>query len=203
MSAKILSCLLPLGLIGCSSCFVARTLVETPRGPRPIETIAVGDIVWSFSLERGERVARRVRAILRNKAREVRTIRAGGRVVAGVTSEHPFYDWANGAYRAVRDLVVGDVLASLEGESLRPCSIESVTSVETTEPSFDVYNLTIDGPEANYFAEGILVHNKEGPDPSCPSELVTVTAHANDADASIAGAHYHGCVLREKGKRPS
>ena len=26
----------------------------------------------------------------------------------------------------------------------------------------EVFNLTIDGPEHNYFAEGVLVHNKDG-----------------------------------------
>lgn len=34
----------------CLSCFVAGTLVSTPDGPRPIESLRVGDLVWSYAL---------------------------------------------------------------------------------------------------------------------------------------------------------
>jgi hypothetical protein len=166
------------------SCFVAGTRIETPEGLVPIEALKVGDVVFSFSLVRGVRVRRRIRAVLRSRAREVRRIVAGGKVIAGVTTEHPFFDPIRCEYRPVRALVVGDALATLDETNLRACPIESITATEASAPDIDVFNLTIDGPEANYFAEGILVHNKEPGVPLCPADMVTISPHAEgDADA--------------------
>jgi hypothetical protein len=186
MKPKLLGLLVPMVLPGCGNpfCFTAKTLVDTPRGPMPIENLSVGDSVWSFSLESRRRVARPVKATLRRRASEVRRIRAGGRVVAGVTVEHPFYDLGRAEYRPVRDLVVGDLLAAFDETGLRACPIESVAAREVAEPRIEVFNLTIDGPEANYFAEGFLVHNKSPAEPLCPDGTVIISVHAAP-DASM------------------
>jgi Hint domain len=187
MKSFLLPWLAPLTLLACGgdSCFVAGTMVETPGGPTPIDALQVGDLVWSFSLERGETVARRVRAIIRSVASEVRTIRAGARVVAGVTPEHPFYDPARGEYRPVRDLRTGDALASLGAFGLAQCAIESVTATEIPTRAIEVWNLTIDGPEANYFVEGILVHNKEPAEVACPFGTVTIAPPTAPGDFDV------------------
>jgi hypothetical protein len=169
-----------------NSCFVAGTRIETPDGPTPIEALKVGDVVFSFSLEQGLRIRRRIRAVLRSRAREVRKIVAGGQVIAGVTTEHPFFDPVRREYRPAGALKAGDVLATFDEMNLRACPIESITATEVTAPDIDVFNLTIDGPEANYFAEGILVHNKEPVEPACPADTVTISPHAADGDASAA-----------------
>jgi hypothetical protein len=168
----------------CNSCFVAGTRIETPDGAAPIEALKVGDVVFSFSLEQGFRIRRRIRAVLRSRAREVRKIVGGGKVIAGVTTEHPFFDPIRREYRPVRSLRVGDALASFDETDLRTCPIESITATELAAPDIDVFNLTIDGPEANYFAEGILVHNKEPATPSCPADTVTISPHAAGSDAA-------------------
>ena len=178
--SKLTSCLVPLSVLYCgdTSCFVAGTLIDTSSGPVAIEDLKVGDLVFSYSLERRELVVRRVGTILWSTAREVRMITAGKRSFSGVTPEHPFYDVARGTYRPVRELVAGDVLATLSGEGLHPNIIEKVSAKEMAIPSIRVFNLTIDGPEANYFAEGILVHNKSPPPrppvPPCPANAVEV-----------------------------
>jgi hypothetical protein len=175
-------------LPGCSDCFVARTSIDTPRGRVPIEELEVGDVVWSFSIESRRRVARSVRCTLRRRARQVRSIRAGEAFVRGVTTEHPFYDPARGVFRPVRDLVSGDLLAAFDPMGLRACPIESVTAFEVPEPRIEVFNLTIDGPEANYFAEGFLVHNKSPSVRACPDGTVTIAPHAApDASAEPVG----------------
>ena len=185
MKPTSLGLLVPVALASCvveTSCFVAGTLIATPRGPIPIEALVVGDSVWSFSLERGEKIARRVRAVLRSMANEVRVIAAGGNVIAGVTPEHPFYDIERREYRAVRDLIAGDALATLTDNGISPRTIASVTAKELADRSIPVFNLTIDGPEANYFAAGILVHNKEPPiDYDCAPESLEITEHRSDA----------------------
>jgi hypothetical protein len=172
-------CLLAsLGLAACSeSCFVTGTLIATPAGPIPIDALVIGNLVWSFSLERREKVARRVRAVLQSGAQEVRVIVAGGHRIAGVTREHPFYDFARHEYRPVRDLLAGDVVATMVDNGIAPCTIDRVAAKEATEPSIRVFNLTIDGPEANYFAAGILVHNKTYPILECSPQGVAITAH--------------------------
>jgi hypothetical protein len=96
-------------------------------------------------------------------AREVRTIVAGKRVIAGVTPEHPFYDARRGTYRPVRELVPGDIVVALSSEGVHASVIERICAKEIVIPAIRVFNLTIDGLEANYFAEGILVHNKSPP----------------------------------------
>jgi hypothetical protein len=163
-------------------------LVETPAGPVPIEAIGVGDMVWSFSVERGESVARRVRAVIRSMAREVRTIRAGARLIGGVTTEHPFYDPMRREYRPVRELQVGDALATLGAMGLVTCAVESVSATELPTRAIEVFNLSIDGAEANYFVEGILVHNKEPVEPACPFDTVTIAEHMDEADAAAQAA---------------
>jgi hypothetical protein len=180
-------------LPACSSdsCFVSGTMIETPDGPKPIESLEIGNIVWSFSLETGQKVARRVKATLRSWAREVRAIRAGGRLIGGVTTEHPFFDPVRTEYRPVRELEAGDVLAIADERGLRRCAIESIAATEVAGPQIEVFNLTIDGPESNYFAEGILVHNKEPVEPLCPADTVTISPHA-DLDASAPGAETQG-----------
>jgi hypothetical protein len=193
MKLTSLGLLVPLALASCvetsTSCFVAGTLIATPQGPIPIEALVIGDSVWSFSLERGEKIARRVRAVLRSMANEVRVIAAGGNVIAGVTPEHPFYDIERREYRAVRDLIAGDALAVLTYDGISRRTIASVTAKEIAEPSIPVFNLTIDGPEANYFAAGILVHNKQFPVDDCVRETVEITEHEGDAGHSERGKY--------------
>jgi hypothetical protein len=179
--SMLASCLIPLSVLCCgddNTCFAAGTLIDTPSGPVAIEDLMVGDLVFSYSLERRELVVRRVGAILRSTAREVRMITAGKRIIAGVTPEHPFYDVARGSYRPVRELVAGDVVATLSSKGLYPNIIEKVSAKEMAVPAIRVFNLTIDGLEANYFAEGILVHNKSPPSlppvQPCPAKAVEV-----------------------------
>jgi hypothetical protein len=189
---------------------VAGTLIDTPSGPVAIEDLLVGDVVFSYSLERRKLVARRISAILRSTARETRMISAGKRIIAGVTPEHPFYDVARGTYRAVREFVAGDVVATLSSEGLNQNIIEKVSAKEMASPSIRVFNLTIAGVEANYFAEGILVHNKSPelrPQPPCPADAVEVSPYWIEGEVQRPGdfavewkAHRQDPALAERAR---
>jgi len=146
-----------------NSCFVRGTRIVTPRGLRRIEEIAVGDEVYSLDLETQRPVARCVARVLCARAAEIFHIAAGELTIAGVTSEHPFYDAARAAWTPAGEVSEGTRLVAWLGAS-------DVRELEVTAhrraPAaglVDVYNLTIDGPEHNYFAEGLLVHNKDVP----------------------------------------
>ena len=71
-----------------------------------------------------------------------------------VTLEHPFF--INGKLIKASELKVGDELTTVDGKVAR---ITKITDVKLDEPVL-VYNININYPN-NYFADGILVHNKD------------------------------------------
>lgn len=139
---------------GFNSCFVAGTRVDTPTGPRPIEALAVGDVVWAFDVTSLRRVERRVTARHRNTVTATRRITVGERVIAGVSAEHPF--WSDGAWVPAKDLVSGSPVHLWNGVEASERRIDAI--VDEAGP-IEVFNITVDGEET-YFAEGVLVHNK-------------------------------------------
>jgi hypothetical protein len=164
-----------LGPVACiiDSCFVAGTQVATPAGPRAIESLAVGDEVLSFSLETREIVTRRVRAILRDKSSEVRRIATEKSAFIGVTRAHPIYVASRGDYVKAENIAAGDALLALSGTSVHEAVITGIEASEHEAADIEVFNLSIEGPEHNYFADGFLVHNKEPPGtPLCASAQI-------------------------------
>lgn len=69
-----------------------------------------------------------------------------------VTSEHPFY--VEGSWIKAGDLNEGDVLTLFNGKKARILEITQVIE------NITVFNINVEGFH-NYYAEGILVHNKE------------------------------------------
>lgn len=129
-----------------SRCIAVGTLVETPRGSVPIESIRPGDRVVSFDLDSKQRLESTVLHAVRSRAYS--TIRFGNSL--RTTAEHPI--WANGVWKRADEVKTGDTVESNSGP-LKFASIKHLNG------AIDVIDLDVDAPH-NYFAGGILVHNK-------------------------------------------
>jgi hypothetical protein len=134
------------------NCFVAGTPIATPSGEKRIEDIQIGDTVVTFDHDTDSEVLAAVSNTIVSDAEELFRIDVGD-VSLQVTGEHPF--WVEGLqdYVPVRDLSVGDVVKLLGGDS------GTVRDIQQFQSSQPVYNITVDG-QHNYFAAGVLVHNK-------------------------------------------
>ncbi|PWG77934.1 Hint domain-containing protein, partial [Pararcticibacter amylolyticus] len=134
-------------------CFVAGTHIFTKEGLKPIERIAVGDSVYSFSFTKKSVCLNKVTKSFKRSSNEIYEVVTGSQTVL-VTAEHPFYVIGRGWIR-VKNLRNGDILKRLDNIEER---IVNVVKKEKTE---SVFNIEVEG-EHNYFVTDskILVHNK-------------------------------------------
>lgn len=135
----------------CAS-FPAGTMVAAEHGPVPIESIEVGDRVWSADLDTGEPRLNEVSELLRRQADGLIRIDTD-RETFRVTAEHPVYVAGLGWAPASR-LQPGDRLVTRTGQALE------VTAVAGEGGESAVFNFEV-GRDHNYFASGdqVLVHN--------------------------------------------
>lgn len=148
-------------------CFAAGTMVATPAGDRAIETLKVGDVVWTKP-EHGSKPF--AAAILKTYQRNDQPIykltlestRPDGEVkqeALFVTPSHPFYVPAQRDFVPMIELKIGELLRSLddgagEGTSSR------VVSVELYKPVGETFNLTVDIGHTFYVGDlKTWVHN--------------------------------------------
>lgn len=126
------------------TCVAAGTLIATPRGNVPVETLRLGDEVVAYDVHARVRTTTRIRSI--EVAHAERLSRIGH---LRLTPNHPVF--ADGRWVAAGDVHDGASFISLTG----------VVS-ERAEPVIGpatVYDLSVDAPHT-YFADDILVHNK-------------------------------------------
>ena len=142
-----------------SDCFAGETLIDTPGGEVEIAALEVGSVVWSYDLEQGVRVPARVLRTFGANDAPLRRLSLGNGHELFVTDEHPFY--VGGEWVRAADLVAGtELLASLDGE------MSAIPLVQHMAPERrgTVYNIEVEGHH-NFFAGGVLVHNKSPPFP--------------------------------------
>lgn len=143
-----------------ATCFVAGTPVRLADGrSRPIEKVRVGDMVLADDTRTGLLVpAEVVRTFVHSPEMTKETLVIDGTL--RTTPNHPFF--ANGRWVRADALRVGDVLVSLapDGGTRKT----QVSSIEKAPGGMTTYNLEVAGVH-DYFAGGVLVHNKP---PMCP-----------------------------------
>ena len=173
MSHRRLAALLllatPLGCEGdySTSCFGAGTRIATPDGEVAIENLQVGHQVLAYDESSRAVVTSTVTAVFRHEASPLGHLMLADGHTLRVTAEHPIYCSRTRSYRPAGELSAGEALLRLapclsEEGAPRSMQLEPTTLRRPLAPlpeAQTVYNISVAIYE-NYFADGLLVHNK-------------------------------------------
>jgi len=135
-------------------CFPAGTLIRTPQGPVPIETLSLGNLLLAVDAKR-----RTVRTeadelfLTRSRVLRIETDRG----VLRTTTEHPLKK-VEGPFATAGELKPGDGILSWVNNALLPAKVLSTSLEEQEQP---VYNLRTAWPHT-FIAGDFVVHNKGG-----------------------------------------
>lgn len=134
-------------------CFVAGTEILLTNGhTKNIEEVKVGEEVLTYNEETGKTEAGLVGDLKQHEVDSVIRLTLDNENIIITTSEHPFF--TQRGWVKAGELEVLDVCRKVNGgESI-------ISSVESLEESHTVYNLLSVSENHNFFANGILVHNK-------------------------------------------
>lgn len=146
-------------MLSCGDCFAAGTRVWTPRGAVAIEQLSPGTEVYSWDLEVQALVSVTVDSLKIKPADEVLEVTFADGLTLRVTTTHPFYEAKTRQYQKIGELKVGDEVLFFDLAD-RKKKILKIVRVNKIQGSFATYNLTVSGKNKNFFAEGVLVHNK-------------------------------------------
>ncbi len=136
-----------------NGCFVAGTLVLTETGYKAIETVAVGERVYSRNIETGATELKTVYSTFSGLKAKFYKLHVAGEVIEA-TEEHPF--WVSGyGWMTAKELKAGMQLVRKTGILEE---IELITSYETN--GTPIYNLAV-ADNHNYFVtlSNLLTHN--------------------------------------------
>jgi len=133
--------------------FVAGTLVDTPEGQRPIESLQVGDEVITRDEQNPYDPPKVgiITGIMRGWTTAVLWLTLANGQMMGVTPGHGLWTYERGWVPAAK-LCLGD---TLQGPENQPIRIIEIALDWTYRP---VYNLEVEGT-FTYFVEGVWVHN--------------------------------------------
>ena len=153
-TAEIGTAVITMGSGSGKLCFAAGTVILINEGRKAIEDIVVGDYVWAWDEETGEKSLRRVTETYVNQTSELVHVFVGGEEIV-TTPTHPFYSPVKGWTEAAQ-LRAGDILVLVNGEYV---VVEKVQH-EILESPINVYNFQVAGDHTYYVSDiGVLVHN--------------------------------------------
>lgn len=134
---------------GGGGCFLGHTLISTPEGERPIDTLTVGDTVIAFD-DKKQLHSAKVLAVHVHENEVVNRYQIWGGKVLDATPNHWVLNQFN-AFVEIGTLGPDDCLLDRNGH-LRPIVHTESLGLDT------VYNLTVEGFHT-FIASGICVHN--------------------------------------------
>lgn len=135
-------------------CFVAGTKINLANGTvKNIEDVKVGDKVVTFNEETRMNEPGIVGRLKEHSVGSVIRLTLDNEIVIKTTEEHPFYVVGKGWVKA-QDLQPLDTCLKIDGKEA------IISTVEVLEETNTVYNLLNVSDNHNFYANGILVHNK-------------------------------------------
>jgi hypothetical protein len=135
-------------------CFVPGTLIATPDGPKPIETLQPGDLVTSTNPDTGHTTSQPVTQTYTRQSDTLIRLTIDGHDTL-VTPEHPYWVINTGWVHA-KNLKPGDQLLTPTGTTV---PIQA-TAVETLDTPTTVHNLQIHHYHTYHAGHTpVLVHN--------------------------------------------
>jgi intein/homing endonuclease len=137
-----------------TACFTAGTEITLSNGDvKNIEDVIVGEGVLTYNEMSGKQEVGVVGKLKQHEVYSVIKLIFDNEVVITTTSEHPFFVDSKGWVTA-GNLELHDVCKKVNGDT------SILTSIEVLEKSHLVYNLLSVSENHNFYANGILVHNK-------------------------------------------
>lgn len=137
-----------------AGCFVRGTLVATAQGPKPIEGIYPGDVIYTFDLRKGAPTVHTVVETFKVQRKEILVLDFGDEEIR-CTPLHRFYteQWV-----PAKELKRGDRILSIEGHW------KALKGIKREIKNQPVFNLHVD-KDHNYFIgqSALLVHNSKTP----------------------------------------
>ncbi len=174
--------------IGKLGCFVEGTPVLTSNGNVPIESLSVGDLVWSENPQTGECGWKTITQIFVKTTNVLVTLKTDSQEII-TTEEHPFWVVGKGWTKAA-SLKEGDLLKLSNGDSLQICKVD----IEYTSTPVVVYNLEVEDWHTYFVGtESVLVHNQCARDfakaSRTPKELLKYLKKNGFKEVSQNGSH--------------
>jgi hypothetical protein len=139
-------------------CIAEGSLISTPTGRCRIEQLREGDAIYSVDTHTGVLVEARITAI-RRSVRECMSLELCGGERLRCTPDHPIYHPGTDSYRLAGEWITSGattVSRVVEGRVIE----QAVRSVSAYAGLMEVFDLSVDGPHANFIADGVVVHNK-------------------------------------------
>lgn len=147
------------GIVGGGYCFLAGTMILSPRGWQPIETMRRGWNIVNFDEETDEIYTDEIAAMFRHVVTGYFEIGFSNGARLRVTPEHPLLTEFDG-FRAVADIEIGQNVRQFDPKGGWSKS-RLISSRWISGQPVTVYNLHA-AERHNYFANGVAVHNKIG-----------------------------------------
>jgi hypothetical protein len=137
--------------------FVAGTTVQTPSGARPIEGLAVGELVWAWDLDHARAVAAPIVGLHTELVDHLDEVVGEAGRIAGCAPGTGIYDVFEEMFRAAASLsTLSELLLWREGQ---PGSDPVLEVPEHLTPSARIYHLTLGADQTCFFADDALVRH--------------------------------------------
>ena len=138
------------------ACFTGETLVHCESGLKRIDTIEVGERVWSFDEEQQCMALSQVTEAFEAQASQLIEVHAGNTIVFA-TLEHPFM--CDGRWQAAANISQNNSLQAKNGN----IPVTLTRPVNELEGVIAVFNLEVEETHTYYVGiDGLLVHNPKG-----------------------------------------